>query len=173
MSKQANRRFKTIHWTDDQSTEVNFEPVNTLPVKELVSSCFVFAVYDGDKVVMAKPKRGWGLPGGHREVEETAEECVRREAEEEASIILKDLRLVGQWVAKKKFNSPLNEKYPDLAYQLLYVANVDEMKEFDPEFETSERAAVLLNDIKDFHHDYTNFKDILSYVLEVLDVCKA
>lgn len=170
MSTQANRQFKTIHWADDQSTEVKFEPVDTLPTKELISSCFVFALYEGDKVIMAKPKRGWGLPGGHREGDETAEECVRREAAEEASITLKNLRLVGRWAAKKKFNSPLNEKYPKLAYQLLYVANVDEMKRFDPQFETSERAAVPLSDIKNLHHDFTNFEDIFSYVLEVLGI---
>lgn len=69
--------FKTLHWTDDQSTEVNFEAVAVLPAKELVSSCFVFALYEDDKVIMTKPKRGWGLPGGHREGNETAEEYVR------------------------------------------------------------------------------------------------
>jgi ADP-ribose pyrophosphatase YjhB (NUDIX family) len=161
MSKQDNYHFKTVHWGDDRSTEVVFEPISTLPPKELISSCFVFALYEGNKVIMTKPKRGWGLPGGHREGDETAEECVQREAAEEASITLKDVQL-GRWVAKKKFDSPFNQHYPDLAYQLLFVANVDSLNDFSSEFETSERAIVPLSRIKDLHHNFDNFEAVLT-----------
>lgn len=66
--------FKKIYWGDDQSTEVIFEATSEFPPKELVTACFVFALHDGDNVVLAKPGRGWGLPGGHREGDETPEE---------------------------------------------------------------------------------------------------
>lgn len=115
---------------------------------------------------MSKPKRGWGLPGGHREGDETPEECVRREADEEASVELGDLELIGRWEAKKKFHSPLNEKYPELAYQLLYVANVTNLKPFKSEHETSERAVVPLSKMHEYHHNFGDFEEIFKYVID-------
>lgn len=157
--------FKTVYWISDHSSEVNFEATNELPDKKLVSSCFVFPLDKGG-VVMSKPKRGWGLPGGHREGDESAEACVRREAYEEASIELGDLELIGRWEVKKKFQSPLNAKYPDLAYQLLYVAKVTKLKSFKKEFETSERAVVPFSKVKEFHHNFDDFEAIFKYILD-------
>src|SRR4051812_35946799 len=130
----SNRIFKTVYWGKDHSTEVVFEPTDTLPPKELIIACAVFPLY-GTSIVMSKPARGWGLIGGHREDDETAEECIRREADEEASITLGDLQLVGQWVTKKKFHSPHNEQYPDKGYQMLYVSDVKDLNAFSPQFE--------------------------------------
>lgn len=157
--------FKTVYWISDHSSEVNFQATSELPDKELVSSCFVFPIYK-DGIVMSKPKRGWGLPGGHREGEESGEECVRREADEEASIELGELELIGRWEAKKKFHSPLNEKYPELAYQLLYVAKVTKFKTFKAEHETSERAIVPLSKVKSVHHSFDEFEEIFKYILD-------
>ncbi len=158
--------FKTLHWTDDQSTEGNFEIATTLPAKELIRSCFVFALHEDDKVIVAKPGRSWSLPGGHREGNETAEACARRAAEKTASITLKDLKLVGRWVS----SSPHSAPHPNLTYQLLYVAKVDEMKEFTPPFKTSERTAVPLTTMRDFHHDFDTFEAIFRYVVDALDI---
>lgn len=163
--KSTDYNFKTLYWISDHSSEVNFQPTSELPNKELVSSCFVFAIHE-DGVIMSKPKRGWGLPGGHREGDETPEECVRREADEEASIELSNLELIGRWEAKKKFHSPLNEKYPELAYQLLYVAKVTSLNPFSHEHETSERAVVPFSKVKDYHHNFNDFEEIFKYILD-------
>src|SRR5687768_2969605 len=154
--------FSKIYWGKDNSTEVVFEANDQLPTKEQITSCFVFALHD-DNVIMAKSVRGWGLPGGHREDEETAEECVRREANEEASITLTDLKLIGRWSAKKIFHSTHNEKYPDVGYQLLYIAKVKDLQQFQPQFETSERAIVPLTEIENYHH-VASFREILDFV---------
>ncbi len=105
-----------------------------------------FAFQD-DKVMLVKPKRGWGLPGGHREGDETSEDCVRREADEEAAIELGDLKLIGRWKIEKQFPSAFNAKYPDLACQLLYVAEITQIKPFSSEYEVTERALVPFTDV--------------------------
>jgi 8-oxo-dGTP pyrophosphatase MutT (NUDIX family) len=95
---------------------------------------------------------------------ETPEECVRREAHEEASVTLGDLHLVGQWTTTKRFHSPHNKKYPNKGYQLLYIADVQKLNEFEAQFEISERAIVPLSEIKNYHHDFDNFSEILEYL---------
>lgn len=41
------------------------------------------------------------MPGGHREGDETSEDCVRREADKEAAIELGDLKLIWRWKIEK------------------------------------------------------------------------
>lgn len=161
------RLFPIVYWGEDQSTEVQFQVTSSQPPNESISACMVFAITDDGKVTISKPKRGWGLPGGHREEGETAEECLRREASEEAAIELGELELIGYWRTEKRFDSEFNKNYPSPAYQLLYSANVTAIHEFYPELEISERAFVELHKIEELHHDFDNFKDIFEHILEV------
>jgi len=158
--------FKPIYWGDDQSTEVVFEAISELPPEELVTACMVFALHGKDRIVLSKPERGWGIPGGHREEGETAEECLHREAMEEAAITLKNLQLIGRWSTKKRFHSMHNAKYPDQGYQLLFVADVKELNEFKPQLEITERIVIPISELKDYHHDIGNFMPVLNYVME-------
>ena len=157
--------FNTLYWGDDKSTEVVFETINELPPQELITACMVFALHDKDKIVLSKPARGWGLPGGHREKGETAEECLLREAMEEAAMTLDNIELIGRWRTRKRFNSPHNAQYPDQGYQLLYVADVKELSEFTPQLEITERIIVPLSEVKNYHHDVDNFMPVFNYVV--------
>ncbi len=157
--------FPVIYWGDDQSTEVQFQPADELPDNELVSACFVFAEHNGT-VAMSKPQRGWGLPGGHRETGESAEECLRREAMEEAGVELGELRLIGWWATVKRFESEHNRQYPDRAYQLLYVADVVKVHDFTPAHEVAERAFVPVREVGQWHHDNENFQEIYEFILQ-------
>jgi 8-oxo-dGTP diphosphatase len=159
------RAFKTIYWGSDRSTEVVFEPVSELPPIEQVSACMVVALHE-DGVVLSRPKRGWGLVGGHREPGETAEECLRREALEEAAAELGELRLVGRWKTQKVFESFENAAYPPVAYQLLYVAKVTRMNEFVPQLEIEERMVVPLKELSQHHHNFADFEDVYEFILD-------
>lgn len=158
--------FDTVYWGEDLSTEVIFEAIGELPPQDQITACFVFALHDKDNVVLSKPARGWGLPGGHREEGETAEICLRREAIEEAAMTLDNLTLIGRWATKKRFHSPHNAQYPDRGYQLLYIADVKELADFIPELEVSERAIVPISEIGKHHHDPDNFMPIFEYVTD-------
>lgn len=158
--------FSPVYWGPDESTEVIFEPATELPPQEQITACMVLAVHDGESIIMSKPERGWGLPGGHREPDETAEECLRREAMEEAAVILGELRFIGHWATKKRFHSPHNTQYPDQGYQLLFVASVKELNDYIPQLEISERAIVPIAKVKHYHHDYTAFEPVLNYAVD-------
>lgn len=161
------RTFPIIYWGEDRSTEVQFQIASSHPPDESISACMVFAITGDGKIAISKPQRGWGIPGGHREEGETAEECLRREAIEEAAIELGELELVGYWRTKKRFDSEFNRNYPSPAYQLLYVANVTAIHDFSPQLEISERAFVQPQEIEKIHHDFENFKEIFEHILEL------
>jgi 8-oxo-dGTP diphosphatase len=159
------RSFKTIYWGGDRSTEARFEAITELPPVEQVSACMVVALHE-DGVVLSRPKRGWGLVGGHREPGETAEECMRREALEEALAELGELKLIGRWKTQKVFESSENAGYPPIAYQLLYVAQVINMNDFIPQLEIEDRIVAPLGKLPELHHNFVDFEEVYEFILD-------
>ena len=157
-----NITFPITYW--GKNTEVQFMPMDKIVPIDQITSCFVFAMHD-NKLLMIRPERGWGLPGGHREPNETPEDCVRREALEEAVVELGELDLIGAWEAKKIIKTEKNAKYPDLAYQILYFAKVEKIMPFRSDFEVLERTFVDIKDVPQFHAGYPNFEAIFLYTL--------
>lgn len=160
---QNEIKFPVIYW--GKNTKVQFMPMDKMPLTDQITSCFVFTVHE-DKLLMIRPERGWGLPGGHREGNESPEDCVRREALEEAVVELGELDLIGGWQAKKLIKTEKNVKYPDLAYQILYFAKVEKIMPFVNHFEVLERAFVDIKDVPIFHADYAKFEPIFLYTLD-------
>lgn len=156
--------FPRFKW--GENTEVQFEPFAEMPKGIPVTSCMVIAVHNKSQVVVSRPERGWGLPGGHVEQGETPQETVVRELHEEAavSIDVKTLRVVGGWHAKKIRQTEANSKYPDDAYQLLFVAEVTKVDEFTPGHETLERKLVPVGDVLRYSTG-VNFAPIFNYAV--------
>ena len=123
-------KFPVIYWSK-KSTRVQFETFSELPKNASITSCMVFVKQDGC-VLLSKPSRGWGLPGGHKEMSESPEECANREVLEETSVDIKNVRLVGGWKAQKIKSVESNINYPKVAYQLLFIADVANIRKFTP-----------------------------------------
>lgn len=144
-----NYKFSTFFWNNDNSTKVRFKPLSRIPRLPVVA-CMVVAIDIKGLVVLAKPKRGWGLPGGHLENGETAEQAAIREVYEEAAVKITNLRVAGGWLAEKIFDTESNRHSPQKSYQLLFIAKIEKVDDFAGKFETSERAFVPASELTDY-----------------------
>lgn len=71
-----------------------------------IRSALLFAFEDSKFVVADIEGRGWCIPGGHLEKDETAEIAVRREAYEEAGTVVGELGILGSYLFKPVSGTP-------------------------------------------------------------------
>lgn len=161
--------FPVTYWGEDASTQVRFTPLRQVPDNS-ITSCFVVAVTPDQRIAIARPKRGWGLPGGHVEAGESPEDCVRREADEECGVTLGRLTVIGGWLAEKVKETEYNAKYPKRAYQLLYLARIESISDsYTPQYEILERKLIPIEDFPKYHHSFDSYESIYNYILRVVE----
>ena len=92
--------------------------------------------------------------GEHREKGETPQETIIRELYEETAVKINQntLKIVGGWFIKKIHKTEKNNKYPDEAYMLLFIADITQVKQFTKRFEIYDRAFVPIKDV--FKYSY-------------------
>jgi len=47
-----------------------------LPPQELVTAAFCLAITEGEEIILARSKRGWGMLGGHAKDGESIEDAL-------------------------------------------------------------------------------------------------
>ena len=70
------------------------------PRPAVTDDCIVFSRYPKPQVLLIRrgnePFKGeWAFPGGFLNMDETVQECARRELEEETGLVVQDIHLVG------------------------------------------------------------------------------
>lgn len=149
-------RFPVVRWSDEAARFVP-EPSPTRPFAALV-----FPFY-GDKVVLAEiVGRGWCVPSGRLEPGESAEDAARREAREEAGVMLGTLVPLGHYVLTRDDGGERRAA--------VFVGSVDA---FEPVPEGSESRGRQLLAIEDVAGAYYAWDDLLgavfAYAWEVKD----
>ena len=69
-----NDQFQTYYWGDNKHTKVYFRPFTEIPAGVQPTVSVVFTQND-EGILLSRPPRGWGLPGGHIEHGETLGRC--------------------------------------------------------------------------------------------------
>lgn len=133
--------FPTVCWGKVQAT---FHPRRRWQGIQPLRAVLLFAFF-GERVVLCDiAGRGWSVPSGHIQEDETPEQAIRREAQEEAGIMLSRLLRLGLY--------RLQEPDGTLWYAPVFVG---EVAHFAPIAEGSESRGVLLiapEDVQDVYH---------------------
>lgn len=91
-------RFPTVVW---HGRQVTFRPRRTWRGLQQVYAVLLFAFF-GERLVLSDIEgRGWSIPSGHIQQGETPEEAIRREAREEAGIVLSQLHPLGAYLLRE------------------------------------------------------------------------
>lgn len=128
-----------------------------LPSEHLISSVFLIAI-KGTKILAIENDRGWEIPGGHIEGNETPKESLIREVKEEAG---------ATFANEKPFafvESDDQGAYKDKV-MVLYVTNDFELGTFTPSEDAFGREVI---EIEEFLNRYTgsmNFREVFSHLL--------
>lgn len=113
---------------------------DALPDTRLVTTALGF-IFEKDQLLLScLSHRGWDLPGGHLEPNETPEEALRREVLEETGADVCDLHVLGYEKILIHAPKPDRYRYPyPVSYQVFYYGRVGELHPFQPTTEALKR----------------------------------
>ncbi len=120
------------------------------PPRENVSAVFLIAFFDG-KVLSARNERGWDIPGGHLEKGEDLLQCLCREIEEEAGV------LVSGAIPFATLSSPVSPKI-----MLFFASRSCTISTFVPKKDAMERDLLEVDDLLSRYH---GDKDLLRFLI--------
>jgi ADP-ribose pyrophosphatase YjhB (NUDIX family) len=126
--KKKNRRFLS-EWLREPFT----------PPRELTIQASGICFTKEGKITLVRHGKGWLLPGGYPEKNETLEQALIREIKEEACARVLDFRYLGS-IKSFELHPTRNSKI-SLFYQARYCVLVDNGP-FDPQFEIEERIEI-------------------------------
>ncbi|ODA30308.1 hypothetical protein A8L45_20385 [Veronia pacifica] len=126
----------------------------------LITSCHGYC-WHMDNILVIENSRGCELPGGHREVQETPEECLIREVIEEACLYIKNIELLGYIQVDHSVNTTWTKQsgYPKVGYIAFFNSEVSRVLPFEPRFETHTRHFISVNELTTSHHEWLNVYD--------------
>jgi len=117
--------------------------------------------WEGDRVLVANIReRGWCIPSGRVEADETSRETVQREAVEEAGAILKDVQYIGCYHISDR---------SEVRWADCYVARIDRLVEIGMKDESQGRQLVTLDELPLIYHLWNPLtKMVFEHSLQVL-----
>lgn len=105
--------------------------------------------------------RGWCIPSGRVEADETSLEAVRREAIEEAGAILSDIQYIGCYMISER---------REIRWADCYASRIEALVDIGMTDESHGRRLVTLDELPDIYHLWNPLtKMVFEHSLEVLD----
>ena len=162
--KRDDQKYLEGNWSENISWE--FYLSDFLPQRELCTAVFVLLKHKG-KIVLTKTHRGWEMPGGHIEKNETLEEALQREVIEETGAQINRFKLIGyrKIISKKPDSKNIrNANYPFPYSYIPHYLAVTETEFFEPtgdENEVIEAGEFLPEELSKLNSD----------VMPIMEVC--
>jgi len=115
------------------------------PPGHLVTAVAAYAIALDGILMTNLRSRGWDLPAGHVEDDETLGAAIRRECLEETSVILGEVYPIGYHRFEIERPKPCGYRYPyPTSYIVSYYATIAEILDFVPTDEASDRTVMPL-----------------------------
>lgn len=109
--------------------------------------------WQGDQVLLCNIcDRGWCIPSGRVEPGESSQCAALREAKEEAGAILSQMLYLGCYRITER---------SEVRWADVYVAQVDELCDMDPQFESIGRTWVTIEQLPEIYHLWTPLTEAL------------
>lgn len=118
--------------------------------------------WDGDRVLVADiAGRGWCIPSGRVEPNETSLEAAKREALEEAGGVLHDIQYIGCYHISER---------REIRWADCFVARVESLGEIGMKEESNGRQLVTLAELPEIYHNWNELTArVFGHSLEVLN----
>ncbi|MGF9959044.1 NUDIX hydrolase [Bacillus mycoides] len=155
-----------VNW-GEVKIKLTWKQDNQLPPQGLITSVHGLCFYNSKVLLVDLNHRGWDFPGGHIELNETPEECFKREAMEEGYVEGK-CNFLGYIIVDHNENPKWDEKskYPKIGYQVFYRMDIKEFHTFEGKHESAHRKLINPNEITVHHHEWHSvYQSILDYAL--------
>jgi ADP-ribose pyrophosphatase YjhB (NUDIX family) len=162
-------KFATDFWEKTQSN-LQFIPLKSPDNSTEVTAVSVILIKD-NKFLLTLIERGWDIPSGHVEINETPEEAVIREAYEETGAKVNSLQRIGYLYITKAQENEINKKYPDKSAIIVFASNdFDLQDDYGFIHESTEIKFCSYDSLHLFHHNWSQLtQEIINYSLIQLD----
>lgn len=162
-------KFPTDFWEDTQN-RLEFIAGKLPPDSIKVTAVKIFLI-SNKKLLLVDIPRGWDIPTGHVDENESPEQALIREVMEEAEIIVKSAIVLGYLKSLKIKENSRNSMYPKLSAILIYGSrNFRITYPFKGKFESRGRKFFSFNEVENIHKYWSPMmKAIFTYALDKLN----
>lgn len=116
-------KFTKDYWPKSMSV-IEFVAAKGIPLNMPVTAVKIFDI-NQNGIMLVKAPKGWDIPGGHIEGDESPKAALVREIQEETGGLVKNAKLLGYLQISKTKSCKANRKYPDVSVIAMYGGSIN------------------------------------------------